>query len=299
MKTYFLVNPIAGRGRGRKYIKLISEILKSRSEHDELFVTSRKGEAKEFAASIRNTECVLLCIGGDGTLNEIINGLGVHSDVILSVLPIGSGNDFARSINQKKSIYELVTELSKPDFIKIDIGQIYFQHEDKSIIHLFLNSCGIGFDALSAYFSNQKSMLKGLPLYLKAVIKSLLKYKSFLFEGSFDSFTSITGQKMMLSIGNGQTSGGGFYLTPKAQINDGLLDIAIAEHLNFLKILFLLPKAITGKYIHTKHVEYLKFEKANVKIEPGNYIHSDGEVLSTSVKEVEIEIIKSSLKVLR
>lgn len=299
MKTYFLVNPIAGRGRGRKMIEPISEMIKGYPEQFELYVTECRGDATKFAQSIRNTKSVLLCFGGDGTLNEIINGLGAYSEVILSIFPIGSGNDFARSVNQKLSISEIVRKVSDPKFENIDIGQVKFKINGNLTIHYFLNSCGIGFDALSAYYSNQKSILRGLPLYLKAVFNSLVKYQPFFFEAYIDANPKISGLKMMISIGNGKTSGGGFYLTPKAQIADGLLDIAIAEHLNLLKILVLLPRAINGDYINTQYVKYLKFKKASFCIEPGNYIHTDGEVLSKSVKEFEIEIIKSSLKILR
>lgn len=301
MKTIFLINPVAGRGRGKKYIDIINSNLNGKLRDGyNIFITQKRGDAKDFANKVKNEEIVLACIGGDGTLNEIINGLGAFSNVVLSVLPIGSGNDFSRSINGTSNLDVFFSKINEAIFKFIDIGKInLISKEGTSINHLFLNSCGIGFDALSAYYSNQKSRLKGLPLYLKAVTKSLRSYFPSEISIVIDKKIEIKGEKIMISIGNGKTSGGGFFLTPQAEIDDGKLDIAIAEHVSLIKILSLLPKAINGKYINSIHVKYQKLEDAVFQIQPGNYLHTDGEVISTNADNLEVSILKSALKVLR
>ena len=293
MKTYFIINPIAGKGKNKQSIEKIVKLIPKYFDEHEIYFTKFQGDAKNFVSRLKEIECRIICCGGDGTINEVVNGIGAYSSVVLGVIPTGSGNDFAREIGYNFNIDVLLKSFSKSNYKIIDLGHLRIT--DNNI--LFAGSCGIGFDALSAYYSSRTKYLRGILLYLISVFKAISTYKSFKAEIHLNE-SILKKELMMISIGNGKTSGGGFKLLPNAKINDGLIDFCLINSLNPLQLLFYLPLAIWGKHIHIKHSEYFKQSNCKIKLYPGTYIHADGEVISTNIEEIEVTVIKNGLKVL-
>lgn len=299
-KYLFVVNPKAGKGRGEKILPQLKEILSAKNIDVEIFVTTKKGDARDIAHHSREKDIVLVSVGGDGTVNEVINGLEDKSNLILSVLPIGSGNDFARSLNligEWAKVLEII--ISKENYVIIDVGKvkIWDKGSDAPVSSYFINSCGIGFDAYVAFFGNQNKVLRGLPLYLYSVLKALKLYRASHITGNFDN-VKIDGKKLLIAIGNGQTAGGGFKLTPNAIMDDSLLDACIADNLSKKQILTVLPKAINGSHINLDVIQYEKFVEANLYLAEPNYVHVDGEIISSNAEKINVVINGRKVKVL-
>ncbi len=298
---HLLINPVSGKGSRANKLKIIRERLKAAFPDIIEHTTSQKGDAEVYAGKIKYDDTSLLIIcGGDGTINEVVNGLGPDSKAIFCVLPIGSGNDFCKTAGYDGDISKLIDSIKKPKILTADLGHIeYISNEsNQSFSRYFASSSGIGFDALVALISNRKSFLKGLPLYLSSVFIGLNKYSSL--KTTIRTGDSVVeGRKFMLSFGNGRTSGGGFLLTPEASLNDGKLDMCTVDEITKLRVFSLLPKAITGKHVTEKEVNYSQISKVSLKIDSGFIVHFDGEVETCEPGEVKIRCEKAAVKLLK
>jgi len=296
MKKIIIINPIAGRGRCLKIIPKIKELIKKRDHEFEILLTERKNHAKEFVSTLKDEKRIIYSVGGDGTVNEIVNGIRNFENTILGVLPFGSGNDFAKSLGISHSINTLCKDHETK---KIDIGQVFYQTDSSDKLHetFFVNSLGIGFDALIAHLIAKNNMLKGLPLYLSAVFKGITKFMSFDVTARFDN-EDYSGKKLLIAVGNGKTSGGGFKLNPFADLYDGKLDVCIIQDLSRLKILRKLPKAIFGTHTRLKEVKIKTFSESELNLKQSTWMHSDGEVISNSINFVRTKIHPKKLEVI-
>ncbi|MCF7857963.1 MAG: diacylglycerol kinase family lipid kinase [Candidatus Cloacimonetes bacterium] len=272
-KWFFIVNPTAGRGRtGKK----INELVTSLNQHKfdfEIELTKSPGHGTKLTKdAILNGSHNIIAVGGDGTLNEIVNGVmlsGKADEVCIGCVPEGGGNDFSTNFHLSSNINKAVNTLQKYKKQKVDIGKI----EDK----YFINSLGIGFDARVAIISNRIKHLNGLPRYLAAVLKALISLKMFKAEIKID--TGIINEPfLLLSVGNGQSAGGGFLLTPEARVDDGLLDICFISTVNRRRVLKLLPSAIKGKHLKEPEVVIHQTRKIEISSDKALPLYFDGEL---------------------
>jgi len=301
-KSYlFLINPAAGNWRGLKVIDIIKKYLAQKRINHHIEISQSPGHISELVKKFSKHFTHLISVGGDGTLNELINGIDNTSINTIGLLPIGTGNDFARNLNLNKDInqnLDLIFNSNK--HYSFDIGQSIIYESGNSIkkSHRFINSLGIGFDALVAKINQKSKHLSGLISYLYAVILALIRRKDIDVEIELDSSTKLFGKKLLIAVGNGYTTGGGFYLTPKAKIDDNMLDICIIDSVSTIKILSSLPKALFNKLDEVKEASLLKFTNAKIKIHEPALIHTDGEIISEQAEKVEISILKNELKII-
>ncbi len=301
MKFHFILNPVAGRGKAYRAIKYIRNLLRNKKINHEFSITNSPGDAIRIASESRDIFDTIIAIGGDGTVNEVMNGL-VNSDAKLGVIPLGSGNDFARSLNLSKNIDKAINVILDGKISYCDIGKVITKlknenNEEKFSERFFINGIGIGFDATVALESQKIKLLRGLPLYFAAVIKALLKYKTPNFTIKLDEF--ITKSKcFLISIGNGKSSGGGFKLTPEADINDSKFDVCYVDDIGLFKIFKMLPSSIKGTHKRYREVHFSKAENIQIFSNNNFVVHADGEIIGKKVNSVEIEIIPSNLKVI-
>lgn len=289
-KTLFIINPEAGKGRGRKILPQISRILSVHSNHTEIVQTERANHATEIVKLYKQDFKRICIAGGDGSLNEIVNGLDGTCENIIGVIPIGSGNDFARTAGMNKDLSQSLRTILEDHVVReVDTGYLKYKEKetDGLIIRKFLNSAGIGFDAIVSDQIKKNKYFKGLPLYISAVIQSLFKYQTMdINEAMFDDY-AVSGRKLLVAISNGKTYGGGFKVNPGADVHDGLLDACIVTNLPIWQIVRDFQKFVRGKHGTIPGIEIRKFRKASLKTSQPVYIHADGEVVSQSVTEVE------------
>lgn len=290
-KWFFIANATAGRGKtGRKISKLIHSLNEHKFEF-EIELTKTPLHATELAKNaIENGFAKIVVVGGDGTLNETVNGImqsGKQSEITLGLIPEGGGNDFALNFKLSNQIDKAIDMLKKMKTVSIDIGKI----ED----FFFINALGFGFDAQVARISRSIKYLNGLPRYLVAVIKALIKLKKFEAEIILDSHT-IKDPFLLLSIGNGLSTGGGFLLTPEARVNDGILDICFIKNVSRRRILSLLPHAIKGQHLKEPEVIVHQSKKIIINSDQVLPIYFDGELpVLKNPHEIQIELIPGAV----
>lgn len=283
----FIVNPNARTGLGLKVWKQLEAVLKARNIPFQAFLTRYPGHASEFACELTkdSDEKTLIILGGDGTINEVINGIQDFSKVTVGYIPIGSSNDFARSMGLTKNPFIMLDQILSPkSFAYINIGRCV--HGD--VIRKFAVSSGIGFDA-EVCFHNTSSKIKRLLNKLKlgklsytgVALYLMLKLNPLPMTLTLDGDRKITFRRVFFATAmNQRYEGGGFKFCPKADPQDDLLDIILISDMPKMKALTLLPTAFKGWHIHFKGVHTYTCRRAELTSKAALCIHTDGEPLA-------------------
>lgn len=289
MDHLFIVNPTAGKGKGLKYIEEIKEIFKSSSDEYIIEITKYQGHGTEIAKKYTEAaDFKVYSVGGDGTLNEILNGMAGSSSS-LGIIPAGTGNDFFRSISDS-SLTNILNRTINGTEQFFDLG--------KANNSFFLNVSSVGLDAEVAYNSRYYKKIPfspALSAYVISLFTTVFKYKSSNIRINIDG-NEFCKKTLFLAVANGKYYGGGMLLAPKSDIHDGYFDIYHVDNLNIFKILLLFPKLIKGVHENLKEVTY--FKGKNVKIVSDNELsfNVDGEVSKASI--INFLIIPKGIKII-
>ncbi len=270
-RHFVILNPKAGRGKGKKERAVLEAELQEQGLVFEIVQTEYAGHAIELAAEAVGKFDVIVAAGGDGTANEVANGIMRAGGATMGLIPIGSGNDFARAMKIPKKLPEAAAILAQGKTKRIDLGVVNGRY--------FPNGLGIGFDALVVRESMRIRHLRGLLIYLTAVIKSIFKYESPHMTLALDGETRVDDRVFMVTVGNGISLGGGFILTPAAKNDDGLFDVCVFHHLTKPKILWNLPKVFWGGHTKIKEVEMFRAREVDVFSAAPVEAHVDGELV--------------------
>lgn len=288
---YFIINPNSRSGRGREIWEKAKKLLKEKQLPYQAYFTEYIGHARELAKQIalHSEPCTLGVLGGDGTLNEVINGLAEtdFSHVTLGCLPTGSGNDFARGLGISKDLETCMNAILSPNKTTlVDVGL----SKTKDISRYFLVSSGIGYDAQicrDVTTSPLKKLMNRLHLgkltYVLVAVKSLILYKPCQISMRLDKNKMLRFPRFFfLAAMNMKYEGGGVKFCPEAEFNDKLLDICLAGVLSKPKILALFPTAFAGKHTLFKGIETMKCRHIDIKCNTPLPIHCDGEAMDTA-----------------
>ncbi len=290
-----VLNPVAGGGRAIHFKDKIKKFLESHSIRYKLYLTKYQGEAVKLAYYlVKRGIDLLIAAGGDGTVNEVGQAL-VNTDIALFTIPLGTGNDYYKALFGKEDWREILLEALKGNFKKVDVGLIKWRGGER----YFFNGLGFGFDfqVLNAVSRFRKwKFLKGDLLYFVAVLKTFMGFEAMDFEIRLDT-TAEMGKYMLVNIGCGQFLGGGFRLFPKADLNDGLLDISLIREVGIMKFLAKFPRVLKGVHIGEKEVSYFQAKEVLIKSSEFLNLQVDGEVLALNVKECVVSCLPSSIKV--
>ena len=292
----FILNPAAGRGKAKHVHAALKKELEHSSLNYSFHLSSGPGNATTLARNASTVSSIVVAIGGDGTVNEVASGL-IGTSAALAVMSEGSGNDFARIVSAPDNPNGLLKLLENPTIKKFDSGSIRLAFFDGTEIErAFFNSVGLGFDAAVARKVSSIHWLRGIPLYLSALLRTLAGYKP--------HFLTVTNNNelwqrnyFLLCIGNGKWEGGGFMLTPNAQPDSGFLEVCGITGDNILTVLPILPLVMAGKHLGKKYIESFNTTSLIVESSSGFPVHGDGEIFGMKVKKVEISIFPRSLSV--
>ncbi len=291
MKHIFIINPAAGKGKSMGLVPFINECFKDKV-NDELVVevTKYPGHATEIAkAHSGSGECRVYSIGGDGTVNEIVNGIaGTASS--LGVIPTGSGNDFIRSLHSETDVRGVIVRTINGVERSIDLAKV----NDK----YFVNISSIGFDANVVYNANlfkKKPGITGSMAYLLSIIYTVFKHKICRIKVDIDG-KKIDLDALLVAVANGKFYGGGIIPAPAAILDDGLLDICLVSEVSRLKILNLFPKYMKGQHGEIKEVSFFKGRKIKIESDEELCLNIDGEIVSA--KTIDFEIIEAGIKII-
>lgn len=301
---HIIVNPASRSGNGIKTWKIVEPLLLKRGIRYTVFLSKRRGAIARETQRLcsLNQPIKLIILGGDGTINEAIQGITSPERFILGYIPTGSSNDLARSLqlptDPEKALNLILTATSPKS---LDIGELTYHSNDSSIPSLFLghnpkkrkfaDSFGIGFDAAvcaSALASPLKDKLNRLGLgkltYLGIALKQIITAKRVACEIYLDGSDSPITLKRFLFITAmiHPFEGGGFKFCPQADSQDGLLDICVVGDFPKIIIPFVLPTAFWGKHYFVKGISFYRATSIRIKSATPLWVHTDGEVVTKS-----------------
>ncbi len=303
-KYEFIVNPKSRSGMGKLIWDTLEPELKKRRVDYKVYPTERRKHAEKIAAGLTadGERHRIVVLGGDGTVNEVINGICFPEKVILGYIPIGSSNDFARGLKIPSDPLEALEIVLNPRRVMdMDIGTI----SRKGGTRRFAVSAGIGFDAAVCHevsVSWWKKILNRIGLgklsYAVVALDRLKKDRPAEMHITLDGERELVFEKTYFAaFMNLPFEGGGFRFCPDALPEDGMLDIVILSGVSRLKALFLLPTALVGKHVLFRGVTILRCRKAEAETDRPMPIHTDGEPLFLR-NSIKAEIREEKLKVI-
>lgn len=292
-----IVNPVAGRGAGERVIPRIVRLLREHGLSFDLVQTDRPWHAVELARqAVVSSYRTVVAVGGDGTSNEVLNGLMAareagEGEAALGVLCVGTGNDFAYGMGIPLDLEEGCAALARGQTRRVDVGHARgFRY--------FGNGIGIGFDAAVNVVASRLRRLRGFLVYLIAVLRTLLfYYRAPLTRIELDDRT-LEQPALMISVMNGRRMGGGFLMTPCSSPDDGLFDLCIGKKMSQLEMLSFVPRFMKGTQVGDPRIIIARSRQVRVRVREGTQVvHADGETLALDVRELDLEVIPQGLSI--
>ncbi|MBS3742698.1 MAG: diacylglycerol kinase family lipid kinase [Candidatus Cloacimonetes bacterium] len=289
-----ILNPFAGKGKAFKYIRQIESLFEEYKVSYDMVITNSPKQAIEFAYNaIENDFIDIVAAGGDGTVNEVVNGIlasNKSNEVNMGILALGGGNDFVKTLNYPKNLEDQVQKFVSPDVKKIDVGKI----ED----NYFINTLGIGFDAKVAKSYSKNLVLNGSAGYYKAVMKELVKLQPYFLDVKLDD-VEFADEILLISVGNGRFCGGKFQLTPDAELDDGFFDICVVDNISRFTIIKVLPRATSGEHVDHPKAHLYRTKRIVVSAYEDLPVYFDGELPKLkNAKELEITLEPSKINLI-
>lgn len=302
---HVIINSSSGSEKGSVIEKVVKPYLSQAGEKFEIHYSEKPGDIAKIGAEITKdatSKVRILLIGGDGSINELLSGVEDTTGIILSIVPTGSGNDFARSVGIPFDIrLALDIAVKRGRTSIIDLGEVRYKDGTS---RKFIISAGIGFDAAvceEAMHSKLKKTLNKIGLgklsYGVIAIKQIFgatKPDGYI---SFDGGKEIAVNKILFSaFMNEPFEGGGFKFGPEASHTDGKLDICTASNISPLKMFVALPFATKGKHFIFKNITAYKAGKIHIKLTSPVWVHTDGEV-TRQADELTVKVLKSAINI--
>lgn len=284
---FFIINPNAGSRKGTRDWPKISRLIREAGMIHETVLTTRRGDAIDLAMDcIRQGYRRIAVVGGDGTLNEVLNGIFIQKEVprsefILGMIPVGTGNDWCRSscipFDYRKAIEILIREKTSVQ----DVGKVIHYHHDKSEVRYFMNVAGMGYDALVAKKTNiLKEKGRGGPLtYLYFVFASLFQYSFMEAVIEVDGSPVFRGEIFSMNVGICKYNGGGMMQVPFAVPDDGLLDVTLIKKAPKYAVIRHARKLYDGSLVNLPMVRTFRGKQIRIRSTGRIYLEADGESL--------------------
>lgn len=304
-KWLMIVNPNAGVKKGTKDWPKILRILKEEKVDFDFQLTKQRGHAIELAsgsiaAGYRNI-CV---VGGDGTLNEVLNGImGQHdvptTEITIGMIPVGTGNDWCRMFNIPFDYLKAIYILKQKNTFLQDAGKVTYYHDEKQVKRYFMNVAGMGYDALVAKKTNilkEKGM--GGPLtYMYFVFASLFQYKFIEAVIEVDGKLAYKGEIFSMNVGICKYNGGGMMQVPFAIPDDGMLDVTLIKRTSKWMVVRYARKLFDGSLVDLPMVATFKGENIRIRSIGKVFLETDGESLGHT--PFTFEILPRCIRIVR
>lgn len=296
-----IFNPLANKGHALKTVPSLQAITQN-YPNTSWVTTEYPGQAAELARkAAEDGYNIIAALGGDGTVHEVVNGLmqiPKENRPHLGIVPLGSGNDFG--INNgiipdpEKAIMRVFSGLSKC----VDIGYV---KDDRGKIAYWDNTLGIGFDAAVTIQARKINRLQGFPMYLWAVIKTIIQHHDVAQMRIETNVETIEQDVLMIVFCNGPREGGGFHVAPDAKSDDNILDFAMIKNVSRLMMFRLIPEVMRGTHGRFRQVRLGQFKQLRLQFDRPMPIHTDGEIyadFSSNIRELSIQILNHELQII-
>jgi diacylglycerol kinase (ATP) len=289
MELAVIVNPRAGRRTAVWKEPALRAALGPLGIGVSVHVTRAPGDARRLAKELAGRADVIGVVGGDGTVHEVVNGIVPHR-VPIVLIPSGAGNDLASLIACPGNLRELAAVIENGWGAELDI----LNFGDRFCV----NSAGLGFEGLVNRMSHDLARIGGRTRYALALLRALRSFQHPHFKITTSRGDEVSGEMLLVSIGNGRRTGGAFYLTPHAFPDDGLIDVCIIEPMSRAKMLFILPRALNGSHVARKEVRLLRVASLAVEATAAYPMHIDGEYVDAGPQRREITVVPGALRIL-
>ncbi|MCL2139834.1 MAG: diacylglycerol kinase family lipid kinase [Treponema sp.] len=302
-KIWVILNPIAGKGKAAKQYPKIESFLQERRKNFEILLTKCPGDALEMVRNLPLKENdAVIAGGGDGTCNEVANGLLTRDPKpdkppILGILPVGRGNDFSSTPGIPQDVEKALEIICAGNLQPLDAGIVKggFFPEGR----YFVNGVGIGFDTKVGFDAAKMKIKSGLAYAFGAIVNIVRFDPSPVLRIQFDD-NEITLPVAIVSIVNGRRMGGSFYMGPNAILDDGLLDICYTRRpetrLKLIRVVYNYSKGTQGNLEGISLSRGVHFHLT--ALEGGMATHCDGETVCYDGKELEITCLPSALRLI-
>ncbi len=300
--TKIIVNPYADRWKAKAAIPDIERVCQKIGLDYELVVTEGPNHGIELAreAALAGFSPIVSA-GGDGSISEVVNGLmqaagacaeHSRSDGVvgpLGIIPLGSADDFADMLGLEKGIEAACRVILAGHTRIVDVGCVNGRYFD--------NNSAVGLEPMVTITERAMGRIKGTPRYIVAALKTILSHKPWHMRLAWDD-GEYEGPIALVSVGNTRRTGGAFWMTPRAEMDDGYLDFIFGAKLGRLQLLRLLPKTFDGSHVEDPRVHYARTTRLTIECDPPTPIQADGELFELSATHVEYTILPGRLQVI-
>lgn len=304
---YFIVNPNSHGGRGERIWKNLERQIRKSGVSYEKYLTQEAGDARRFAAKLTTAmqePTVIVAVGGDGTVNEVLNGLAISDLLTFGYIPTGSGNDLARGLMLSKNPCKCLKQILSPTEIsRVDYGIISYEDEEP-VYRRFMVSSGIGFDAAVCHRLLKKTGVGGFRRpngrwrYILAGANQLLCAKPSRGYLILDGVRRVEFNHIyFVSIHNYGSEGGGFQFAPKAAYDDGEVELCVAHTASKLRLVMVLLTACLGHLGRQRGVHFYRCREAVIHVERPLPVHTDGENCLCQ-DELRVRCVKKKLRMI-
>lgn len=284
-KCRLIVNPVSANGATAKKWPRIRALLERQGLRFDYCFTERIGHAVELARRAVEDGCQLVvAVGGDGTVNEVANGLvgnkgEIPTGVVLGMVPVGTGADFGRTFGIPRDYEQACQCLMGETTRTIDLGVIDYSNVASPVRRYYVNVAGSGFDGEVAERVNRSSkVLGGTIPYLSCLVVTLIAYKNKMVEITYDGRKS-TRRANSVIVCNGRYFGGGMFIAPNADPSDGFFDVVVIGDTGRLEFLQAVPRVYKGTHLTHPKVESFRAREIRMETRERMLIQADGELL--------------------
>jgi YegS/Rv2252/BmrU family lipid kinase len=290
---YVIINPHAGSKKTQDDWPKIRRFLEREGFEIDCIFTEYQYHATDLTISAiqDNYFTKIIVVGGDGTLNEVLNGIFLQkrrktTEITVGVISVGTGNDWGKMYNMPSDYYEQVRVIKNNNIYLQDVGKVTYLHHDERKEHYFLNIAGMGFDALVAKKTNiaKQKGSGGTLSYLINLVVGLFQFKFNYVHIENEEGKIFSGRIFSMNIGICSYNGGGMKQLPYAVSNDGLFDVTVIRKVSRMKVIRNIKNLYDGSFIKIKEVETFTGKQFEVTAKPQKsvYLETDGESLGNS-----------------
>lgn len=291
MKRFcFLYNPSTNRKRSHHKFKQLKDY--TSNWPGVAYRTSKnRHDLYELASEAADSFDVVAACGGDGTVRDVAVAIqNSNPKTILAVVPLGSGNDFYKSLGLPVGLTEALKVLKAGQTQPMDLG--------KCNDFYFINTLGFGFDGQTNLYASQSSIQVGTLRYILAALKTIFKMKPFKAQLQVEGYKVPEEEWIMITVANGRVEGGNFVVAPQASLFDQLFTLLTVRPVSKLKLPFLLPFFLMGRPGLLSKTSYYEAGNITIQFDQPVFIHADGEQIETTGLNFHIELIPGAINVI-
>jgi diacylglycerol kinase (ATP) len=281
-KTCIILNPSAGKARDLDDI--VARM--ARLPDAEVRLTNKPGSAARFAkTALKNGRELIVAAGGDGTLNEVVNGIGENSgDVRVGLIPLGTGNDFGRSIEVPPDVDAAIDLIRAGETRAVDLVRVTSDE-----VRYFVNVSAGGFSGLvNEKLTTEMKKTWGPLAYLRSAAAALPELRAYRTTLAFDNDESLMLELYNVVVANGRYVAGGMLIAPEAAVDDGLLDVILIPKRPAPELALVVAQIALGTHLSSDAIVYRRTAKLTVNSKPGMWFNVDGELVGNEPARFEI-----------